>query len=197
MNSKYARRPGLTLIEVVLAVSLLVMLMGVLFWFYNNSLEARRTGLDRTRRVQLARVIIGRMVDELRQASGNTQGYGPGLIGFDDSFSVNTLVLPDKILSLRRKLGDETGPAPKTRSSSGLTERFTCERTTSRQGNAYRSLRSVVTSWCATSTALVRLPSSCVEIEESPRSSQVNGITSTSVCWCGSDLHPLTTYSAR
>ena len=41
------RRRGLTLLETVLATSILVMLMSLMFWFYNSSLETRQEFVDR------------------------------------------------------------------------------------------------------------------------------------------------------
>ncbi|MFQ5490839.1 MAG: type II secretion system protein J, partial [Phycisphaerae bacterium] len=101
------RRAALTLLEVVLASGLLVLFMGSVFWFYGSALETAEEGTARTRDVQLARVVMARMAKEIRQASGNTTGFGPGLIGFDESISVNTLVLPDKIVSRRQGVTDD------------------------------------------------------------------------------------------
>jgi hypothetical protein len=94
-------------LETILATSLLVVLLGLMLWFYSSSLDTREDGMQRSTDVQLARVIIGRMAEELRQASGNTPGYGPGLIGYEYSYSVNTLVLPDKILAKRRGVSED------------------------------------------------------------------------------------------
>ncbi len=102
-----AARRAVTLIETLLATSLLVTFMGVLYWFYGSTLETREQGLKRTRDVQLARVILERMAEEIRQASGNTAGYGAGLIGYKRGISVNTLVIPEKILAQRRSIFDE------------------------------------------------------------------------------------------
>jgi len=96
-----------TLIEVLLAVSLLTMFMGVLYWFYESSLQTRQEGLKRSRDVQLARVILDRLAEEIRQASGNTTGYGVGLVGDKHGISVNTLVIPDRILAEKRSVFDE------------------------------------------------------------------------------------------
>lgn len=104
---KSAARRAVTLIETLLATSLLVTLMGLLYWFYGSTLETREQGLKRTRDVQLARVILERMAEEIRQSSGNTAGYGAGLIGYKRGISVNTLVIPEKILAERRSIFDE------------------------------------------------------------------------------------------
>jgi hypothetical protein len=101
------KRRSLTLLETVLAISLLVVFMGMMFWFYDSSMEASRDGTRRTHDVQLARVVLERIAQEIRQTSGNTAGFGPGLIGEEHALSVNTLVLPDKILSRRRSITED------------------------------------------------------------------------------------------
>ena len=102
-----ARRGGLTLLETVLAISLLTTLVGMMFWFYDSALQARDEGITRTRDVQLARVVLDRIAQEVRQAAGNISGYGPGLVGHKHGISVNTLVLPDEIVSRRRSITNE------------------------------------------------------------------------------------------
>ncbi|MCP4245449.1 MAG: hypothetical protein GY778_00215 [bacterium] len=101
------RVPAVTLVETLLAVSLMVTLMGIMYWFYGSTLETREDGLKRTRDVQLARVLLQRMAEEIRQASGNTAGYGVGLVGEKHGVSVNTLVIPDRILGEKRSVFDE------------------------------------------------------------------------------------------
>jgi hypothetical protein len=102
-----SHKRALTLVETMLATSILVTLMGLMFWFYNSSLDTRQDGLKRNADLQLVRVILDRMADEIRTASGNTPGYGAGLVGFKHALSINTLVVPDRILSETRSIADE------------------------------------------------------------------------------------------
>ena len=102
-----SRGRALTLLETILAVSILVALMGLMFWFYGSTLDTREDGLARTANLQLVRVILDRMANEVRTASGNTEGYGAGLVGYKHAFSVNTPVIPDRILSEKRSLTDK------------------------------------------------------------------------------------------
>ncbi len=92
-------RRGFTLLEVVIAISLLVMLMTMLMIFYDNALVQRDEGVKRSRDAQLARVVLERMSREVRQAVGNVPGYGVGVFGYKDRIEVNTLVMPDRKLS--------------------------------------------------------------------------------------------------
>ncbi len=106
-----AMRPGITLLETVLAISLLTTFLGMMFWFYDSSLAAREDGTKRSRDVHLARVVLDRMAEEIRQAAGNIAGYGPGLVGYKRGVSVNTLVLPDRSLSRKHSITSDQSAA--------------------------------------------------------------------------------------
>ena len=96
------RRPAVTLLEVILAIGLLTMFTSMMYFFYSSSIDTRDRSLAITHRTQLVRVLLTRMAQEIRQASGYVEGYGAGLVGFPHAISVNTLTLPDRILSQRR-----------------------------------------------------------------------------------------------
>lgn len=96
------RLRAVTLLEVILAMGLLTMLTSSLYFFYGSSIDTRERSLAITRRTQLVRVLLTRMAEEIRQASGFVEGYGAGLVGFPHAISVNTLTLPDRILSQQR-----------------------------------------------------------------------------------------------
>ena len=66
-------RRGLTLVEVLIAIALIAMLMGVLFVFFWQTGQVRAEVSDRVNRTQLARQVLSRIADELR-----------GCVGFDD-----------------------------------------------------------------------------------------------------------------
>ncbi len=104
------RRGGVTLLEIVLSTSLMVPMMGMLFWFYSSTLEARAESAEHVRRTQLARVIVDRMARELRQATGFSGGYGTGIYGTRNRVSINTVVIPDKALVERRGIRDRRRP---------------------------------------------------------------------------------------
>ncbi len=105
-----AQRLGVTLLEVVLGMALMVPVLSLLFWFYGSTLETRRSSAEHVRRTQLARVIVDRIARELRQATGFSSGYGTGIFGTRDRISINTVVIPDKALVERRGLRDRQRP---------------------------------------------------------------------------------------
>ena len=75
MKRNGAQRSGVTLLEVVLGMALMVPVLSLLFWFYTSTLETRDSSAQRVRRTQLARVIVDRIARELRQATGFSSGF--------------------------------------------------------------------------------------------------------------------------
>lgn len=104
------RRRGVTLLEIILSTALLVPLLGVMFWFYSSTMESGDRSAGKVRDVQLARVIVDRIVRELRQSTGFSSGYGTGIFGTRHQISINTVVIPDKALVERRGIRDSERP---------------------------------------------------------------------------------------
>jgi hypothetical protein len=98
---------GLTLLEVILSLSLLVMLLAFMFLFQQSSLETATEGAARTRDAQLGRVIVQQICDEIRQANGYLTGFGLGVVGQEDQIELYTLAVPDKAIFEKRTLKDE------------------------------------------------------------------------------------------
>ncbi|MCK4661007.1 MAG: prepilin-type N-terminal cleavage/methylation domain-containing protein [Phycisphaerae bacterium] len=105
-NSACGQRGGFTLLEVTLALSIITVLSGIMYWFFWNITVATEQQTSRSRDVQLVRVILDHMACEIRQASGFVPGYGPGVIGTKHMISINTAVLPDKKLLYPRSITD-------------------------------------------------------------------------------------------
>ncbi len=95
-----------TLLEVLISVGLMVLLLSVMFRFFWRSLDQRDATADVSKRIQLSRVVLNRIVDEIRQAVASIPAYGVGLMGYDDSIEINTIVVPDRKLSERRDIRD-------------------------------------------------------------------------------------------
>ena len=100
-------RRAFTLIEMVLSTGLLVFLVGTLYWFYGSSLRNREEGTMKARRIQLARVVLDRITEEVRLCAGYATGYGAGLIGQTNAVSTYTLTVPTKELMRRRSITDQ------------------------------------------------------------------------------------------
>src|SRR5262245_33312968 len=65
-------RRGLTLLEVIISIALIVMVMAALFTFYWQILDVRKQASERANRTQLARQVLAGIEHELR-----------GTVGFD------------------------------------------------------------------------------------------------------------------
>jgi prepilin-type N-terminal cleavage/methylation domain-containing protein len=103
----FTRRGGFTLLEVVLALSIVSVVSGMMYWFFWDAMTTTEQESSKARDVQLVRVVLDRLIQEIRQASGFVPAYGPGLIGYQHEISVNTVVLPDKRLMYPRSIKDE------------------------------------------------------------------------------------------
>jgi len=98
----YPRRRGVTLLEILLAMSLLVTLTSMTYWFYSSSMETNQRGTLEADKLRLARVVLDRIATEIRQASSTTAEDRMGIHGQKESIAVSTLRVPTKELSKKR-----------------------------------------------------------------------------------------------
>lgn len=104
------RRRAFTLLEMLVTVGLFVTVMTMTFAFYSRCLESRESAEGQSRNAQLARVVLSRIVSELRQSSGFVPGFGPGVFGGEDRVEINTVTVPDRKLSEQRSVRDQRLP---------------------------------------------------------------------------------------
>lgn len=112
--SRHLRR-GFTLLEAIVSIALFVIVLGMVFSFYDTALAEREQGQAISRNAQLARVVLDRMAQEIRQATANAASFGPGIAGIEDNefgptLSINTLTMPDKELSEVREIRQKNLP---------------------------------------------------------------------------------------
>ncbi len=88
------RRLALTLLEVLLSLSILVVLSAMTYWFYDEALRTRERDLRAADKVRLARVILDRMATEIRQASVETADAGIGIEGDKEAIRIASVRLP-------------------------------------------------------------------------------------------------------
>lgn len=67
------RRPGLTVLEVIIAISLIVMLLGAMLSFFWQVLEVRDVAAASADRMQVSRQVLSRIAGELRGCVGLEQ----------------------------------------------------------------------------------------------------------------------------
>ena len=106
-----AIRRGLTLLELVLAIGLMVLMMGFMFSFYETSLSTRERGTKTILDNQLCRTVAMKIADEIRSANGFLIGLGPGISGNSRIIKLQTVVLPDKEHFIKRGIQDAPPPA--------------------------------------------------------------------------------------
>lgn len=94
-RSFHARR-GVTLLEVLLAIAILIFVMTMTFWFYSSVLETRDRSTAHANNLQLMRVVLDRVADELRQAVPLTNGGEPGVDGDAESIRIITTRVPTR-----------------------------------------------------------------------------------------------------
>lgn len=105
-----SRRQGFTLLEVILAMTLMVFLLAILFQFYTNTMGVRHRSMHGIQEAHLARVLLRQITDEIRAAGGFVPGFGPGVIGDRYELTVQTTGVPSKELFRVRRRQDDLLP---------------------------------------------------------------------------------------
>lgn len=108
---RFRFRRAFTLLELLLALALITFLSGMMFAFYDVTLRAREHGRRTMFDGQLARTIALKIADEIRSANGFLMGIGPGVTGRERMITLQTVVLPDKDVFLRKAIQDDPLPA--------------------------------------------------------------------------------------
>jgi len=104
------RRRGVTLLEVVLSMGILIFLSSMTYWFYSSSLESSRHGTAAAQRLRMVRVILDRMAREIRQAAVMTTNDKVGLVGDAEQIWVTTYRVPTREQSRERRTREDPAP---------------------------------------------------------------------------------------
>ena len=89
------RAGGFTLLELLLALSLMILIMGIVFGFYRNILRTREEGSQVAKEVMLTRALLEGLAKEIRHASDIVPGDGRGFRGTRDSITILRYHIPD------------------------------------------------------------------------------------------------------
>jgi len=92
---RYQRR-GLTLLEVVLSLGILVILSSITYWFYAAAMRTREHDIEYADKIRLARVLLDRMAHEIRQATIETADGGVGIDGDMERIRISSLRVPGR-----------------------------------------------------------------------------------------------------
>lgn len=96
VSSSGTQRRAVTLLEVVLAMTLLVLLSSMTYWFYGSSLGSRDREGEADRRLQLMRTVLNRLTTEIRQASPLVDNGRLGIIGEGERIVLTSVWLPSR-----------------------------------------------------------------------------------------------------
>ncbi len=99
---RQSRRPALTLLEVVLSLSILLVLSSTTFWFYSSAMQTRQRDTNEASKVRLARVLLDRLAAEIRQVAIKTNDLGVGIVGEKEAIEISSLRLPSRELAEMR-----------------------------------------------------------------------------------------------
>ncbi|MCB9853627.1 MAG: hypothetical protein H6819_11070 [Phycisphaerales bacterium] len=110
-RSDKCRRPGFTLVEVVLALGLIILLGAMMFMFYGTTMQMREQGRVAVKSGVLAQRVANQIADEVRACNGFLTSMGPGVSGTDRFISIQCVRFPGKQVFQRRSITDEVPPA--------------------------------------------------------------------------------------
>ncbi len=102
---------GLTLLEMLLSISLIVLLVGAMFGFYNVSLDTRERGRRLVETSARAQRMVEHIAQEVRSANGFVPRLGPGITGLKHEITLQTVALTDRELFERRSIREKPPPA--------------------------------------------------------------------------------------
>lgn len=108
-RARSSRTGGFSLLEVLLAMSLVIVMMAAIFSFYQFALRIRATSHRRVHRAQLARTLLEQIAHDLRGIAPNTTKYTPVLRGNPEILDCLTAAVPDPQLFADRSI---TGSGP-------------------------------------------------------------------------------------
>lgn len=95
-HSHVRARRALSLLELVLSLSILVLLTSITYWFYAAAMRTREKDVQFADKVRLARVLLDRMAHEIRQSVIQTKDTGIGIDGDKESIRISSLRLPGR-----------------------------------------------------------------------------------------------------
>jgi len=95
-RGRCARRRGLTLLEVILALALTILLLSGVYGFYASTLKARDAGYASMREILLMGSLLNGMAEEIRHTTDMVPGDGNGFKGTYDSITIVKLRMPER-----------------------------------------------------------------------------------------------------
>jgi len=91
-------RKSFTLLEVILAMSIIIMILGTLYAFYHHSLEMTVRGREKLESTQIARVILHKIASELKGVTSSGSHFTTVMNGESDKVSFITTAVPSRLV---------------------------------------------------------------------------------------------------
>lgn len=107
------RKSGFTLLEMILAIGLMITILAGLFAFYQTAITTEKEASETGHEAAVARELLQRMSDELRQVTGVVNGFAVSPLIAESNpprITFYTRVLPDKRILEQRSLFDDKLP---------------------------------------------------------------------------------------
>lgn len=105
------RSRGLTLLEVLLSIGLIVMLLVTMFGFYEITLKDRERGRRTMEHGEKAWLTLLKIAEDIRAANGFVPTLGPGIQGMRQQLTLQTVTIPDKAVFQQRSVRERPLPA--------------------------------------------------------------------------------------
>ncbi|NLX12237.1 MAG: type II secretion system protein [Phycisphaerales bacterium] len=109
--SRTHRRGAFSLLEVILALTLIIIMMSGVFGFFQTVLRSREEGSRATLDAMRARALLVSMVEEIRSVAPIVPGDGYGFRGKKDSITIVRLKLPENYSMQELSLRETPPPA--------------------------------------------------------------------------------------
>lgn len=103
-------RRGVTLLEMVLSMGILVVVSSMTYWFYASALTTGERSTDGAYRLRLVRVVLDRLATEIRQAAAVTVDDRVGITGEPERILLSSYRVPGRKLVEERERRDEPLP---------------------------------------------------------------------------------------
>jgi hypothetical protein len=104
------KKLSFTLLETILALSIMVMILGTVYGFYNYSMKVTVLGREKLEDVQLARVVLNMIALELRAVTSSGSRFAAVLNGDPDRAGFITTVIPSRLVFFPQDLMDKGKP---------------------------------------------------------------------------------------
>ncbi len=105
------RARGLSLLEVLISIGLIVMLLATMFGFYELALKDRDRGRRTMDHGEKAWLTLFKIAEDIRAANGFVATLGPGIQGYRQQITLQTVTIPDKEVFATRSVRDKPLPA--------------------------------------------------------------------------------------